>query len=177
MGKDKELTAMVAIADTLDQFTEDEHEIVERILRWALSRYKTQNIEHHDVNIGPKPSQSTVADGDGSGLFEDIADLFSLASPKTDRERALVAGYWFTKGENKTDFTGQEVNSSLKHLGHGLKNITEALTSMMNKKPSLVMQTAKSGSSKQARKKYKITRAGLDFVERMISGEGNSKEK
>jgi hypothetical protein len=69
-----------------------------------------------------------------------------------------------------------ELNTNLKNLGHGLSNVTDALTSLINRKPSFVLQTAKSGKSRQARKKYKLTRAGLDEVRRMIQGQEQSQE-
>jgi hypothetical protein len=46
-----------------------------------------------------------------------------------------------------------------------------ALNSLIAKKPQLVIQTRKSGSSQQARKKYKLTNEGLNKVERMLRGE------
>jgi hypothetical protein len=108
------------------------------------------------------------SDGD-DGELEDIADLYDAANPKTDAKRALIAGYWLSVGEGKTEFTGQAANTHLKNLGHGVSNITVALSQLKGQKPSLVMQTAKSGKSKQARKKYKLTTAGVSEVKAMLS--------
>jgi DNA-binding PadR family transcriptional regulator len=58
----------------------------------------------------------------------------------------------------------------MKHLGHGVKNITSALSSLMNEKPQRVVQLKKSGSTKQARKQYKVTEAGKNAVRRMLEG-------
>jgi hypothetical protein len=41
----------------------------------------------------------------------------------------------------------------------------------MGRKPQLVIQIRKSGSSQQARKKYKLTAEGLNFAERKLRGE------
>lgn len=101
--------------------------------------------------------------------FETLADLFHTASPKTDREKALVAAYWIQSSQGVTQFGSQEVNSELKHLGFGVSNITDALTQLMSDKPSLVIQLKKSGNSKQARKTYKVTDSGNRKVEEMLS--------
>ena len=177
MGSDKELDAMAAIAKAIDQFSKEEIEIVQRILQWAVSRYSVKIIGAREGDIGKGGRGETLGEGTGGAEFGDIADLFHTTAPKTDPERALIAGYWFTTEGNKLEFSGQEVNSSLKNLGHGASNITDALTSLMRRKPSLVMQTAKSGSSRQARKKYKLTRAGLEYVRRMTSVEGNTSQE
>ncbi|MEH6525891.1 MAG: hypothetical protein V7723_07430 [Sneathiella sp.] len=174
MNEDKEIAAMMAITGALDAFDEDDKSTVQRILRWAGDRYLVKVTGQHEPPAGLQDS------GDASdnllGLeFSDIADLYDAARPKTDVERALVAGYWMHTGEAKSEFPSQDANSHLKNLGHGLKNITDSLNSLKAKKPALVMQTAKSGSSKQARKKYKLTTAGHTYIKSMLAGTPDSK--
>jgi|ERR1051326_5704247 hypothetical protein len=94
------------------------------------------------------------------------------ASSKSDADKALVAAYWHQVVQGKSDFGAQEVNTSLKHLGHGLGNVTNAFTQLMQRKPRLVMQTHKSGKTRQARKTYKLTREGVLAVERMTADRG-----
>lgn len=169
MTEDKEITAMGAIAKALDAFGEDEGETVKRILHWACARYGV------DVIAGLEHTRGDHSGSQGGEQqFEDVADMYGAVKPKTEAEKALVVGYWLTVEENKTEFTGQDVNKNLKNLGHGVANITDALSTLMSRKPSFVMQTAKSGSSRQARKKYKLTRAGLDEVRRMTQGDGKN---
>lgn len=176
MSPDKEISAMAAIAEALDKFGEDEGEVVERVLKWAGSRY--------GVNIGPARSERVKLPATATGQraaavdadFEDIADLYAAANPKTAPDRALVASYWITTGEGQAEFASQDVNRHLKNLGHGVSNITDALSSLTKRKPSLVMQTAKSGKARQARKRYKLTRAGLDAVSTMIASSAVEQE-
>jgi hypothetical protein len=169
MDDDKELKAMTDIARALGSFPEDETDVVERILRWAASRYGIKTIGAHGKPIGSGGGHVQGAN-DGAGQdFADIADLYHATSPKTAAERALVAGFWKTTAQNRPEFTSQDINTDLKNLGHGVGNITDALTSLMTRKPSLVMQTAKSGKSRQARKRYKLTTAGLEAVKRMTA--------
>lgn len=65
-------------------------------------------------------------------------------------------------------FDSQSAHKELKHLGQQLPNITNALESLKNQKPALVLQLRKSGTSQQARKTYKLTVAGMRAVEKMI---------
>ena len=62
------------------------------------------------------------------------------------------------------------LNAELKHLGHGISNITAALAGNMRKKPQRVIQLKKSGGAKQAIKTYKVTNEGLVYVQGMLSG-------
>jgi hypothetical protein len=62
------------------------------------------------------------------------------------------------------------VNKELKNLGEGILNITSALDALKAQKPALALQLKKAGKSRQARKTYKVTVAGLKFVENMIRG-------
>jgi DNA-binding PadR family transcriptional regulator len=49
-----------------------------------------------------------------------------------------------------------------------------ALGTLIKQKPSFVLQLRKSGNTKQARKSYKLTEAGIRAVRNMISGSGGS---
>ena len=164
---DSELMGMVEISTILDGFKEDKTTIY-RILKWVISRYGLDNIEIYD---GLKPRQSQGIIKNELPDYNDFADLYDATNPKTEAEKALVSGYWITVGENKPEFTGQEVNNQLKNLGFRIGNITDALSSLNSRKPTLVMQTSKSGKTRQARKKYKLTKAGHDLVIKMINGQ------
>jgi DNA-binding PadR family transcriptional regulator len=64
----------------------------------------------------------------------------------------------------------------LKHIGYGVVNITDALNQLISDRPSFVIQLTKSGSSKQARKTYKITDAGMRRVSEMLGAEGGDQK-
>ena len=89
--------------------------------------------------IDDGPSDTQEASGDAADAdFETVADLFHAASPSTYPERALVVGYWITAGEGQPEFAAQVVNSKLKDLGCGAKNITDVLSALMKRKSPLV---------------------------------------
>jgi hypothetical protein len=172
--EDKEIKAMTSIAAALSEFDDTESSTVRRILEWAASRYGIAQIERNDIQAsGRSPAQRQAAE---AGRFETAADLLDAAAPKMEYEKAVVIGYWFQIIQGQPDFNGQEVNSTLRNIGHGLTNITDAYSSAMNRKPALVMQTQKTGSSKQARKQYKLTVAGVRWVESRLAEPVSSPE-
>ena len=172
MDMDREIKAMAAIAGALDRFGEDDTATVTRILQWATSRYG--GVDTVQLAAAPAVDDSEESTTVDRQDFEYLADLFHVTAPRTGPERTLVASYWVTSGEGQVEFTAQLVNSKLKDLGYGVSNITDAFSTLMKRRPSLVMQTAKQGKSRQARKRYKLTRAGHDEVERMIRGESEA---
>jgi hypothetical protein len=98
----------------------------------------------------------------------DLAELFAVANPKTEADKVLVVGYWMLKHQGSDEFESMTVNSQLTHLGHRVTNVTRALTALMTSRPVLVVQTYKSGKSRQARKKYKLTLEGSKRVENLM---------
>jgi len=105
-----------------------------------------------------------------------LPDLYGTISPSSEADRALVVGYWLQVLQGEQDLDSFQINKELKNLGHGVGNITNALTSLIQRKPQLVIQTRKSGSSQQARKRYRLTDAGLKAVERMLNGGDKQRE-
>ena len=162
----KELDAMKRIAAVLDEFGDGEAPARARVLQWVAGLYgdpRTDNARPAGTAAAQHVQQPTEGDD-----VQDLADLFDAAGPQTDAERALVVGYWLTESEGKSDFTSREVNSQLKNFGYPVANITSVFTRLMKRKPALAMQTAKTGTSRQARKRYKLTRAGDDAVRKLL---------
>jgi hypothetical protein len=139
-----------------------------RALQWAVSRYRTGRLPVV-INTGAYPDMT--GDGDsGAQLspFETFAHLFEAANPKTESEKALIASYWAQVCENQASFAAQTLNTQLKDLGHRVGNITEALSALKADKPALILQLKKSGTSRQARKTYKLTQEGIRRVKTML---------
>jgi hypothetical protein len=159
---DPELQALSAISSLLSELPGDSQA---RILSWITSRFSG-----HGVVRGPlKPGDGARAAPESTREFPDIATLFVAASPTTGSEKALVVSYWLQACMGQEEWEGFAVNTELKHLGHGLKNVTDALNSLIEHKPQLVVQLRKSGKTKQARKRYKLTVEGIRKVRMMAS--------
>ena len=171
-NKRAEIDAMGAIADALADL---DVETESRVLRWAIDSYGVA------VGGGTKPraaaanaQNSDTSNGNGGtttpikSRFSEIGEFYSAISPTTDADKALVVAYWLQWGEERQDFAAYDVNTALKHLGEGVSNITTALDTLKARKPAPVIQLKKAGTSKQARKTYKVTLAGKNQVEMMV---------
>ncbi len=156
---DPEIKAMSDLAQALDSL---EPEVITRVLRWANERYRTK------VNGGaPGQPQSPSAD---ASQFSGFHDLFDAANPETAADKALVTAYWFQILQGQEELESYDLNTELKNLGHPSTNITRDLDALMNRTPRYIMQVRKEGTTKQARKKYKLTREGIRAVERLLDG-------
>lgn len=100
--------------------------------------------------------------------FATFADFCNAASPGSGIDRVLVAGYWLQVVGQQDGFSSQDANKELKHLGHQSTNITRDLDHLQAGSPKLVIQVKKSGNTKQARKLYKLTHAGIIKVKEML---------
>lgn len=158
-----EVEAITAVDRALSELDED---VAVRVLRWATDKYGQQMPEE------PPVEATSAAPVEPIERFEEIADLMAAAGPRNGVERVLVAAYWFQVINEHPSVTGQQVNDALKNLGHAMSNITDAFSSLIRRKPQLAMQVEKTGSSRQARKKYKLTIAGINEVKKLLAPEG-----
>lgn len=162
----EELDAMRKIAEAISNLSEP---AMRRVLHWAADVHLSKGASSAKaMERTSEPSGGGISQ-DLKARFSSLADFFSTAAPAQDADKALVVGYWFQVGDGAVELEGFALNKELKNLGHGISNITSALDTLMSRKPALVIQTKKSGTSKQARKKYKLTLEGIRAVERMIS--------
>jgi hypothetical protein len=68
----------------------------------------------------------------------------------------------------ESDFDAFNANRELRHVGYEASNITRDFDNLMSRTPSLLLQTKKMGNTKQARKQYRLTHAGVKAVEEML---------
>jgi len=166
MKMDPEIQAMSTVAEALSPLDDETRT---RVLRWALDRYAPSagiNTSRESVQEGPDDVPDITK-------FSHISELFNAAGASTQSEKVLVASYWFQVIEGQSEIDARTVNGALKQLGHRVGNITSAFTSLQSRKPALAMQVRKKGSTQQAKKKYKLTTAGIQEVERMVLGTGD----
>ena len=113
------------------------------------------------------PDEETVDQEIEEAEFTEFAELYAAASPNSNSEKALVAGYWLQVCEGADSITAQGLNAELNHLGHKLTHVTDAMSQLISEKPQLVLQLRKSGKTKQARKTYKLSAEGIKRVRGM----------
>jgi chorismate mutase len=169
--EDPEIKAMSQVASALERLHTDAQE---RVLDWAWRRFNPR--AESPAEGLPSGGSRTRSRRDGQDnddredvTFQVFVDLFDAAGPQSPAERALVGGYWFQAIQGNPDFPSQSVNTELKEVGHGIDNITEAFATLQERRPALVRQVAKSGRTRQARKKYKLTTAGTAAVRQMLA--------
>ncbi|HEX2092028.1 MAG TPA: hypothetical protein VHG28_06480 [Longimicrobiaceae bacterium] len=107
------------------------------------------------------------ADEDGADA-PDLASLLERWSPTTMSDKALLGAYYLARIRGDDTVTSQAINSELKRNGLAISNITRAIEANMRPDRPLMTQEKKMGSTKQARKQYRITQAGIDAVERKL---------
>lgn len=167
----KELAAMVQIEQALLDLSEEE---CGRVLTWAGSRFgvalAASKSPTATASVGATAEHAEDGAGsDNNSEVSSLAEFYDIASPSTDGEKALVVGYWLQYREGANELEAQRINSELKHLGHGIGNVTRALDWLKAQKPSLMIQKRKEGATKQARKKFVVTNEGKKFVEKLLA--------
>lgn len=107
------------------------------------------------------------SDSDEGGA-EDLGSLLARWNPSTMSDKALLGAYYLSQVRGEDTVTSQAINSELKRNGLAISNITRAIEANMRPDRPLMVQEKKMGSTKQARKQYRITPAGVDAVERRL---------
>ena len=169
-----EFAAMKKIHDELEPLEPDARK---RVLDYLINLLDVKIAGRHtssDVGATALEQRTSDSRAELDESYGTFAELFDAADPKSNADKALVASYWLQVHERVEGLDAQSANNLLKNLGHGLTNVTVALSALKEQKPSLVLQLKKSGSSQQARKTYKVTMAGIKAVQSMIgSGEAS----
>jgi hypothetical protein len=161
VGDDEELKAMGEVQRVLGNL---EPATASRVARWVADRYRAgPSARPLGRTAGPGP------DGEEINGVGDLATVYEAANPTTTRERVMVVTYWFQVAQGQSNVDSQRINTELKQLGHGLKNITSAFTELIRERPQLVIQVRKAGSTRQARKRYRLTTEGIKRVKALMT--------
>ena len=152
------------------------------VLYWASDKVLTPGIR-----IVPQPkiplsspetlssdtdSPSPIAEGAAQWSLEkysSVGDLYHACTPSSDGEKALVISAWLQKRTEADGVDSYSVNYELKNLGYGIGNITRAFDYLIQAKPALMIQVRKSGTSKQARKSFRVTDQGMKRICEMVT--------
>lgn len=161
MAQDDELEVMGAV---YNEFMRVDDEAKQRVLDWIAGKFSLISSKNAITGTKPLAGETITIES-----FDSVADAFTTASPEIDRDKALIVAAFLQRKMGKGEITGYEINQELRQLGHGLRNVTDAMSQMMEKKPKLMIQVKKEGKSKQARKKYKVTSEGFKAVQEMLT--------
>jgi hypothetical protein len=161
-----EIKAMTVLAEA---FKELGLEPIERVLDWANKHY----LKRAAPTAKQKKPGAASAAGDESATESDqervdFPTLLGSTRASSGVDRALLAGYYAQVVLGQGDFDSFSLNRELRNAGHASENITRDLNGLIAKTPQLVIQTRKQGTSKQARKLYRLTSAGLAAAKAMV---------
>lgn len=164
---DQELAAMQSVVAAFEPLHPDARK---RVFDYVIARLGLSPVKQPmDRREPPSPADSEQPEVPAqSPEFATFAELHDAAQPATQADSALVAGYWLQVVRGGESFEGFAANKELKNLGEGASNITASINVLKNQNPALVIQLKKSGTSKQARKTYKVTVAGIKRVQAMM---------
>lgn len=172
---DPELEALSKINDTINDLPEDAKI---RVVAWLINKYSIYSNQPVNASVSPKKllsengvEEKEIVDGNDQliATFSNPADLFAKCSPSKSGEKILVvAAYLQTKNSGK-DLSGYEINQVLKNMGHKVESFSHRMDTLMGQKPQLMIQTKKCGNSKQGKKSYRVTDAGMKEVEKLIN--------
>ncbi|MGE0180730.1 MAG: hypothetical protein AB7F91_00585 [Parvularculaceae bacterium] len=168
----RDLKALETVLKTLEPLSSEERE---RVIRWAAEKVGVvpatlpANSTTRSV-VSEKPPKSEFQQ------FPDAGEFLAAANPNTDADRVLCVATYLQSLSNSADSTlsGKQINDELKNLGHGVKNITDSINTLKSRKPQHMIQTKKSGRSKQSWKEYRVTRAGIEHANKLISQGGEN---
>lgn len=167
-SKKDELDVVKDVRDLLLQLPADARE---RALNYVLSLYKADYGPSQTPDSPPKGQAPLTGQSAETPFSETFDEFIDRVDPQSNGDTALATGYWLQVKQRSESFTANEVNSLLNNLGRKIRNITNAFGVLQRNKPSYVIQIKKKGSSKQARKIYKVTTAGISAVNNMIKQE------
>lgn len=165
---DKQVAAIQAVVSALGGLSEEDLRVVLGFitLRYGAAAPTKMPSVHRAASMPDEPAGGATSES--ANQFGSFPDLYHAAQPRTDGEKALVGGYWLQLNEGRDSFDSFSVNQSLKDMGYPIGNITRAFDWLKSQKPQFVQQMKKSGTTKQARKLFKVTQAGIKRVEEMI---------
>lgn len=115
------------------------------------------------------PHQAELAGITGFLKYDSVEDLFFSSNARTVASKILLVAAYLQEKHNLKELSSFDINTRLKKVGHGVQNITTSINTLMNKKPPLMIQTGKSGDTKQAKRKFRVTEEGLRIARNYIT--------
>lgn len=163
-----EVKALGRVVDAIDGL---DPSAIQRVLEWAWKRFVGAELPDAGSGRGAAPQGAWGPVQGPHVQSTDLAELYVAARPATDADKVLVVAYWHQVSAGKENLDAQTINTDLKNLGHGVGNVTRACSVLIREKPQLMIQVKKAGSTRQARKQYRLTTAGVQRVrDKLMSG-------
>jgi hypothetical protein len=134
------------------------------LLRSALPEFEPTAEGGAAPSVAPSVEGATRAHHAPASLRE----LAREAPPRRASEAALLGAYYLSVVRGQALLGSQAINAELKRADLTVSNITRAIETNTNARPPLMEQVKKLGTTKQARKQYRITEAGVERVQHRL---------
>lgn len=161
-----ELKAMNDIYFTLKDLDDV---VKQRVLQWVIGKFSLDVKSKKIAGVGQENGEIIQKGNKDFSSINSVADIFANANVRSEAEKVLLVASYLQQKKDRSELTGREINKELNHLGHGVLNITNTISSLIKRKPQLMIQTRKEGKTKQAQKKYKVTEEGLVAAKKLIN--------
>ena len=179
----RELSVMNSVAETMKSLTPDEQY---RVIMWLLDYFDAYDDEDEEweddspatfvvEDVEPVVIEPTVVVEPEAAEPEPVEPephtletFFAAVAPKTAIQKIVACAYWLETEENHESWKSFEVNKLLKSLDIKVSSVSGTLALEAKKDTPLVQVLDKSGDSMQSRKTFRLSDAGLAFVENRI---------
>lgn len=126
-------------------------------------------VEAADTGASSSPEpRAKPARGARASRGTSMEKLLERWRPRRASESALLGAYYVARRQSGELVDSQSINTVLKKHDLVVSNITRAIETNLNADPPLMEQVRKLGSTKQARKQYRLTAAGISAVEQRL---------
>ena len=167
---------IIALNTAYTALKELDAEAMARNLNWLATKLgislstKPTSIAHLPLPTSASPAKNLLDAPDKPtepsdfGSFATSAEFLSKIHELSAEERVLAVAAYLQNKDPENELTGFSINKELKHIGHGVKNITRPVESLVKSTPQLMIQLRKSGKTRQAKKTYRVTEEGVKAV-------------
>jgi len=100
--------------------------------------------------------------------YRSLKELLSNASIKKNNEKILLTAAFLQENKRLKELTSNDISSDLKKLRMSIKNPSQIINSLLNKKIPWLTLVGERGPSKQSRKRFRVTEEGLDIAKSYI---------
>lgn len=170
-----ELVVMNDVAKILQPLTKDE---CRRVIDW-LADYLGVYEDDFDlgeatfVEVSGEPEEYVDVEEElpveEESVPETFESLYECVNPKTAIQKIVTSAYWLETREGQETWTSFQTNKLLKSLGVKISSVSGTLAIEGKKELPLIVVLEKSGDSMQSRKTFRLSDAGIAFVESRLA--------
>jgi hypothetical protein len=179
----KELSVIEEVAAIMEGLDQDQQR---RVLMWLEDYFDvfgdgnteedSDDVSYDSIQPAALP-EATSAVEESEEELDEVAEvepdtfetLFDRVAPKTAIQKIVVAAYWLQTREGEQQWKSFSTNKLLKSLGVKISSVSGTLALEGKKDEPLVEMMSKAGDSMQARKTYRLSEAGIKFVENRLA--------